>query len=266
MALVPRRRQRQLAIGAVLANAAVRALRNPGMQGQLLRDVVFDNGNSQQASNPGGPAKQHKRKSAKPQPTERRGNEWSASTGVVFNRSVGAPPIKVSFNYVVAFTTNASGAVGYLARMALGDPASIPNLSTNSTRMANLATMYRKWNLLKLKVSWVPSVADSAAGMCCIGIDGDTMRGAVAGIADCSRFGIAALTGVRTGTTVSWKPKTHVDRESKRCQTAVQGTVDRTNDELGYGTINVYIDGAAASTLQGYLLIEGDAAFFDPIA
>lgn len=260
MAIIPRdaARQQAAALGLVAANTLAREVQ------RIAPDVVRA---AREA------AVRHTRPRRAPKPKDRSARAGAPKDGVSGATNVVAPWRPLGKSEKSAFTYNGSavvtitngltaGQMSAFYNLALDSQDNVWTLSTFSTRLGQLRSMYRHFRLLKLKVTWVPTQPNTAGGCVALAFDADTNVPAVTDPGLVYQREVATLAHICTATEINWRAFSAKDREERYCTVLNRTNATRPNEELSYGTLLVAgTNTLAANTAVGMLKLDFSIAF-----
>lgn len=265
MALVTSRRQR-----------AVAASMGAGVVANVVQQTLAELRRNNQAL-PGW-SEYTKRPKAQSKPKKQHTREKTSAGKLSGGGNLPGPLRTISRAEKRAYVTNASFIMGLSNGATAGTCTASWRLALNSsdatwawtnysTKLTQLATMYRHYRLVKAVYTFIPTLPDTNGGVVAMAFDADTNIGAPSTLGEVYNREISVMTAVRGQGTMTWKPFSSKDKDERACQIINTTNNTRNSDAVSYGTVILYSTNSAAATANiGYLKVDLTIAFDEECA
>lgn len=163
---------------------------------------------------------------------------------------------------LTGINTDATGNAGNGTRLAAGSTSSTGtwSLGDYAPRLGAMAGLYRHFKLLSLRVTFVPTVADTIGGVLVLAIDASSV-GTVPAFTSLVGNEVTTLMSIRKGGSIEWKPYSAKDKEEKFTSVTAAGNIA----DASYGTLYWASSGCPASTNIGWLRMEYSVIFDEEV-
>lgn len=281
MDIVPHRRRQRAALGGALLGSAARAIvdgvRIKNME-QLVRRAAGAGADRLQVEARYPKSRNAVQRKMGPQQTRRlpdgdiskpSSSSYSGTPGVIIGQSPVVAPLRIRAEGIIKLTNTAANICDTYLRVALDDGLGTTSgtIAAYCPRLASYKPLFRRYQLKKLTLQWVPSVSDTVDGAVAVCYDTDIRLGQINTVGNALLRPAHFMTPMRmAGGRLVFTPRTRVDKEERYCATATSGGTTRAPEETQYGTIAVVADNTLANgAAVGYLRIMVDVEFTDQI-